>query len=207
MKFLGTLAACCACTLALNAGLHAEDAALPANPYATVADRNVFNLVSPPPVVEPSPAPASPPVKITPNGIMSIFGELQVLFKVAGKTPGKEDSYILAEGQGQDGIEVTKINVKAGVVTFNNHGLVQEIPLVNAPSSSAPAFANPALSAMARGGNPGEMRIGNGFGNRPAAVSSNPSVPDTSTYLTAIPKHAVPMTPEEQAILNSIQQQ
>ena len=45
-----------------------------------------------------------------PNGIMSIFGQLQVLFKVAipakAEQPAKDESYILSEGQRQDEIEV-----------------------------------------------------------------------------------------------------
>ena len=64
---------------------------------------------------------------------MSIFGQLQVLFKVAGTAkpgqPAKDDSYILSEGQRQDEIEVIHIDEKASLVTFNNHGTVQEIPL------------------------------------------------------------------------------
>jgi hypothetical protein len=79
-----------------------------------------------------------PPVKITPNGIMSIFGQLQVLFKVAGKPGGKDAFYTLGEGQRQDDIEVTKINETKGIVTFNNHGIVQELPLAAAPALNMP---------------------------------------------------------------------
>ena len=47
----------------------------------------------------------------------------------AGK-PAADDAYILSEGQQQDEIEVTKIDEKGGLVTFNNHGEVQQLPLV-----------------------------------------------------------------------------
>jgi hypothetical protein len=71
-------------------------------------------------------ATVDPPPKITPNGIMTIFGRLQALFKVAAKVkpgqPPKEDAFVLAEGERQDGIEVKKINQPDGIVTFDNHG-------------------------------------------------------------------------------------
>jgi hypothetical protein len=76
------------------------------------------------------------------------------LFKVAnpGKSgkPAADDDYILSEGQRQDDIEVVKIDEKAGVVTFNNHGQTQALPLVAATATSTPApaaatgFGNPA---------------------------------------------------------------
>jgi len=140
MKRLGKLAVCFAGGLVLNASLRADDAMLPANPYTAIVVRNVFGL-NPPKPADDAP-PADPPPKITPNGIMSIFGQLQVLFKVApkpGQQGAKEESYVLSEGQAQDDIEVVHINEKDGVVTFNNHGTEQQIPLVNTPASSTPA--------------------------------------------------------------------
>ena len=139
MKRCGKIAICLAGILALNAALRAEDAALPGNPYALIVARNIFALNPPPPPPDPNAQPAEPPVKITPNGVMSIFGQWQVLFKtaVAGK-PG-EKSYMLAEGEAQDEIEVVKIDDKSGFVTFNNHGLVEKIPLDKAPSTIAAA--------------------------------------------------------------------
>ena len=134
MNRAGKIAVCLAGGLALNAGLRADDIVLPGNPYAPVVARNVFDLN---PIVTPDNTQASePPAKITPNGIMSIFGHLQVLFKVSGATkdgrPVGDESYILAEGQRQDDIEVTHIDQKASIVTFDNHGVVQIIPLANA---------------------------------------------------------------------------
>jgi hypothetical protein len=118
----------------------------PDNPYAPIVTRNVFSI-NPPAPVDPNQQPAVPPPKITPNGIMSVFGHLQALFKVAiparPNQPARDQSYILGEGQAQDDIEVTKIDEKAGLVTFNNHGTVQELPLVSAAGGS---------SASAQGG-------------------------------------------------------
>ncbi len=134
MKRLGKIVVCLASGLVLNAGARADDHMLSNNPYAPIVVRNIFGLN--PPLPTDADQPAEPPPKITPNGIMSIFGQLQVLFKVAGTAkpgqPAKDDSYILSEGQRQEEIEVIHIDEKAGLVTFNNHGTVQEIPLVKA---------------------------------------------------------------------------
>jgi hypothetical protein len=106
---------------------------------------------------------------------MSIFGRLQVLFKTAGTAkpgqPAKDEFYILSEGQRQDEIEVIRIDEKASLVTFNNHGTVQELPLVkaNAPVVNTPIAAQggpvPTRNFTAPNGeNSGRGR----FGSRPA---------------------------------------
>ena len=119
------------------------------NPYAPIAERNVFGLLPIPtnPPVE-NTAPAGLP-KITLNGIQNIFGKMQAIFKVAAaagaprpmaappgqpgqpapQPPNKDQSYMLAEGERQDDIEVVKINEAEATVTFNNHGTVQTLTL------------------------------------------------------------------------------
>jgi hypothetical protein len=67
-------------------------------------------------------------VKITPNGIVSILGQVQVLIKAVDET-GKETSYILAEGQRTKEVEVVKIDEEKRLVTFNNYGLIEQIAL------------------------------------------------------------------------------
>ena len=140
MKRLAKIVVCVASGLVLNAGARADDGVLPNNPYAPVVVRNMFGL-NPLPTNDVNASQVDPPPKITPNGIMSIFGQLQVLYKVAlpAKPPeqaARDVPYILSEGQRQDDIEVVQIDEKNGLVTFNNHGTVQELPLVKA---SAPA--------------------------------------------------------------------
>jgi hypothetical protein len=148
MFSLAKVILCLAGGLAVVAGVcaAADDAD---NPYAPIAVRNVFDI-KPPTTTNPADAkPPDPPEKITLNGIMTIFGDTQALFKVAvpGKpgTPAKDVDYILSEGQAQDEIEVMKIDAKSGVVTFNNHGVTQEIamasPSASGGGSSAPAAA------------------------------------------------------------------
>src|SRR5471032_2440139 len=128
MKRCGKIAICLAGALTLNAGLRADDVALADNPYATIVARNIFSLNPPPPPVDPNAnAPVEPAVKITPNGIMSIFGQLQVLFKASGGGKPGDQSYILGEGQMDDEIEVVKIDEKNSLVTFKNHGLLQTL--------------------------------------------------------------------------------
>ena len=146
--------------LGVVAAAHAEVAPLADNPYAAIVSRNAFGLVPIPtnPPVDPTPKVAPP--KITPNGIMDIFGNLQALFKAPlPAKPGQpphDESYVLSVGESQDDIEVTKIDKVAGTITFNNHGEVQELPLVTgvATSSAAPAGGGGAAAGGPMGGRP-----------------------------------------------------
>jgi len=180
MKITRNLLLCLAGGLLLNAAAHADDAALPGNPYAPMVARNIFGL-NPPVIVDPNAAAdATPPPKITPNGIMSIFGQLQVLFKVANPAkdgkPAADADYILSEGQSQDDIEVVKIDEKAGLVTFNNHGETQNLPLVaGTASSTAPgAGGGPGVAAPGFRPPPGLLHPGgNAFNNGGGASAGN----------------------------------
>jgi hypothetical protein len=233
VKHFVKLTICLAGGLALNAGLRADDVVLPGNPYAPLVARNVFGL-NPIVVADDTQAP-DPPAKITPNGIMSIFGHLQVLFKVSGAIkagkPAGDESYILAEGQRQDDIEVTHIDQKAGIVTFDNHGVVQKLPLANAVASSAPMpastpFQNFAYPAAGSGGNnngTGFGRFGNrGGGGRNRSNGNNGTDNssgggnDEGSYLRTVPTRTVndgqsdpqaqgALTPEQSMILIAAQ--
>jgi len=228
MKRVGKLVFCLAGGLALNTGVRADDAALPGGPYTTVVTRNIFGLNPPPPpsAVQDD----NPPPKITPNGIMTIFGEMQVLFKVAGTAkpgvPAVDQSYILSEGQRQDDIEVVKIDEKAGLVTFDNHGETQQLPLVvasaNATSSSSPSFGpgghyspgfvNPSGGGVPRpraagygsaGYNPGYPgNGGNGAGPGGLPYGSNlEGGPARKTTFNAADQVPPDLKPDEQAAL------
>jgi len=202
MMRVGKIAVCLAGWLALNAGLCAAGLAsindstnnpLPDNPYAAIVIRNIFGLVSPPPPPDPSIDAAKNLPKITPTGIQSLFGRVKVLFKVAGAPakqgqPAKDMFYILSQGQRQDDIEVTKIDEKNSIVTFNNHGITQELPLVSAPpSGGAPAAAPPAAGnpgpapgVAATGNNSGPggiIRFGGGTGGRGGGAGNGANNP------------------------------
>lgn len=143
----------------------------PGNPYESIVTRNVFGLNPIPPYVPPPPPAGPPPPKITLTGIMTIFGPTQALFKVAGVVRGggrpQDESYILTEGQEQDDVTVSKIDAKKQIVTFMNHGVEQEIPLVDdGLTSSSAAPSAPSWP----GQNPrrfGFRRFGGGGGGAP----------------------------------------
>jgi hypothetical protein len=138
-----------AAALLLPAGVRAQDsaAATADKPYSGIVLRNMFGLLPiPPPDTNPPAPPVEPPPKITPKGIMTIFGRNQAIFNVALKPkpgqPAKDDSCVLSEGERQDDIEVVKINKEDGIITFNNHGTMQDLALVEA-NPTTPAGAPP----------------------------------------------------------------
>jgi hypothetical protein len=144
----------------------------PGNPYGSIVKRNIFGL-NPVPVVDPNMAPPGPPPpKITLTGITTIFGPAEALFKVAGvKREGKppqDESYIFTEGESQDDVEVTAIDTVKNVVTFNNHGVVQQIPLVAGVASSGSAPAGPTFNSPRPFGRPfGRPGLGGPGGGGP----------------------------------------
>src|SRR6266496_3177881 len=61
----------------------------PGNPYQAIVGRNVFSLKPPPPAVPPEdPLKKNPPPTIKLQGVQTILGRRQVLFKVPAKPPG-----------------------------------------------------------------------------------------------------------------------
>ncbi|HUC85519.1 MAG TPA: hypothetical protein VL970_10030, partial [Candidatus Acidoferrales bacterium] len=185
MNVAGLISAAAASALLLSTTARSEEpgaraeteaaAAAPApnpaadTPYANIVVRNMFGLVPiPPPDPNAGQPPVDPPPKITPNGIMTIFGRDQALFVVANKPkpgqPAKEDSYVLAEGERQDDIEVVKINHETSIITFNNHGTIQELPLIAAKETGGP-------EAGPKGGPGVGGRLGGGL-EKPGAVGS-----------------------------------
>ena len=229
MKFAARFLLLSAAGLIFSAAVRAEDMAAPANPYTALVTRNIFGLVPVPVAEPPPPPPIDPPPKITPNGIMNIFGKLQVLFKTPGKVkpgqPPKEESYVMGEGERQDEIVVKKIDDKAGVVTFENHGVIQELALVVAKSEgpvAAPgAVPVPTLAAGVLGPPRG---IGGGrFGRaaRPATPnvtssadiaptptgSENPTGPVNSNPQIYQPANTENLSPEARVILIEAQRE
>ncbi len=130
---------------ALNAVSRTNDTVDTDHAYATIAAHNIFNLKPAATAVIETPTALAPP-QITLTGIMSILGPRQVLFKVNDPNlPGRaigQNTYLLNEGQSQDNIEVCHINYQAERVTFNNHGVMQDISLVGASNSLAIVFAD-----------------------------------------------------------------
>jgi len=166
MKSAGQFILCLAAVALISAAAHADDLAVANNPYSAIIERNVFALLPIPtnPPASDTP-PADPPPKITANGIMTLFGQLEVLFKVTDKPqpgqPAKDLSYVLGVGDRQDDIEVTKIDDKATVptITFINHGVEQEIPLDDTAKLTTPVPA-PIINGGGGGMNPGMRNRG-----------------------------------------------
>jgi hypothetical protein len=115
------------------AGVSAKKAASNGtSPYDAIVERNVFDLKDPPDTNTPPPPPNDPPPNVRLTGIMSIFGHEQALFMVQksgqpGKGAEPEVSYILTEGQRQEGLEVLKIDSKDKKVKIKNDGIVSTI--------------------------------------------------------------------------------
>ena len=141
-------------------------------PYAGIVARNMFGLVPiPPPDPTAGLPPPDPPPKITPTGIMTIFGRDQALFTAVSDKPKqgqdkKDASYVLAEGERQDDIEVIKINHESDIITFNNHGVVQELPLVAAKDSGPAAGPSTGPGRGPGVGGPGRPNMGGSGGGR-----------------------------------------
>ena len=207
----------------LAASVARADVAVSAgNPYVTIPVRNIFNLV---PIPTNNPAedvkPPDPPAKITPNGIMKLFGTVQVLFKVATPPkpgqPPQDQSYCLSEGDREDGIEVVLIDQVARVITFDNHGIVQKIPLVAAsdtggggPGGGGPGFGgqNRFAGGVGRGGFSPQLSPSFSPANISGSVNngSSPEVAPTSpegaqARLNSIINDPNYLTPEAQTVL------
>lgn len=119
--------------LPFAAAVSIANAATSANPYQIIAQRNVFNLHDPPPFTN-EPPPPPPPSNVKLTGITSMLGVKRAFFMVSppaerGKPPGKEQSFIMIEGEHQGVIEVLKIDEKAATVTIKNDGLESVLAL------------------------------------------------------------------------------
>jgi hypothetical protein len=161
MKQSKKVAICLAGGLALSASARAVTPDAQGNPYQGIVERNVFALKAPPDPSTLKPEEPEPP-KIVPQGIMSMFGKQQVLFKTmmpsakAGAPP-QDTSMILSVGQREGEIEVVAIDESAGTITFNNHGKVQTLSLENdgPKSPTGPPVAQfPGISAPGAPGVP-----------------------------------------------------
>jgi hypothetical protein len=91
--------------------------------YNGIAQRNLFGLHAP--VVADTAAPAAPIAlpKLTLTGITTIFGKREAFITLAATKPGQlPESFMLAEGQGFNEVEVTAIDERVGIVRVMNHG-------------------------------------------------------------------------------------
>jgi hypothetical protein len=114
--------------------------------YDAIAKRNAFDLHEVPPPPSCREQPGLPPIQIRLTGITTIFGDKRALLMVqepavAGKPAGKEESYILSEGQRQGAIQVLAIDEKTGTVRLSSDDTVSVLtfPIPKLPNAPAPA--------------------------------------------------------------------
>lgn len=125
------------------------------NPYASIADRNVFSLKPIPPPPPPPDPNVTPPQKITLLGIVTVFGKQEVLYKtLASAKPGdppKEMSFSTAVG-GRDGdVEILEVDRAAGIVKVKNHNVEQTLTLEKdslKPTGTAPPVGVSAIPGV-----------------------------------------------------------
>lgn len=152
------------CTLAglvVCTGSNAFSNATSESPYQGIVERNVFGLKAPPPPPDPE-ASKPPPPKIFLTGITTILGSKRALMKLTPPAkpgePAKEQSFTLAEKQGEGGLEVLEIDEIAGTVKVNEFGTIITLSFENngvkAPATPGmPGAPNPA--GFPPGVNPG----------------------------------------------------
>ncbi len=139
------------------------------SPYSAIWLRNVFDL-RPflPPVTNTVPVTNAPPPNVELTGITTLLGTKRALFMVQdspspGKPPGKDESYILTEGERQGVLEVLEINPKAKTVKIKVEDLVSTITF---KTNKAPASPQP----MAGGGGIPRPPAFNPAGFNPAGI-------------------------------------
>src|SRR5258708_7078482 len=118
------------CGLMLTANVRALVADSPDNPYRQIVERNLFNLKQPKPPESNTAVPAPPP-KITLTSISTILGKKLVTLTAPGKPGQPQINLMLAEGQGQEGIEVLGIDENTSTVKVKNQGVEQTLDFLN----------------------------------------------------------------------------
>ena len=137
MKRNKTTLACLGLGLALINVAQATTKSQKPEPYARIAERNVFQLEPVRPAHrEPPPRPLA---KITLTGTFSFPGDTQALLKVvlpaAPPEPARNCSLVLREGETQHQIRVLAIDARAGTVKVDNDGEIMLLSLATSVSN------------------------------------------------------------------------
>jgi hypothetical protein len=135
--------------------------------YKLIIDRNMFNLVDPPPapkVTPPPTNPPTPPLKILLSGI-SVGPRGKFAWLVVPPTPGKTNLaqyWKVREGEQQGDVKVLQVNPGDRTVKVENGGITAVLDL----AKDAPAVVGPAVVPGMPAGVPG----------RPGVVPGRPGV-------------------------------
>src|SRR5579872_1105215 len=205
MKRSAIISACLIGNLAMVAEVRSIGNPVSGNDsYGAIVERNIFGLKDPPsapPVAITITSP--PPLNIKLTGITTILGNKRSLFLVQepaspGKPPGREESYILTEGQSQGLLSVLEINEKSGTVRIKNDGKISVITF-------EPVKPAHAMSGIPPGQARGAMRPGTPAYAPPQLANQGPgSIPAPARTQ---PGPYEQMTPEEQIILMEAQRE
>ena len=203
------------------------------NPYHPIVERNIFGLKDPPPPPPPEEPKGPPPPKITLTGITDVLGrKLALLEWQEPPGPGqplKKNFATLTEGQREGKIEVLEIDVKAGIVKVNNHGVADTLSFkddgaklpatpftappvggIPSPTASIPApavpqpytFANTTTTiGTSASATPGVKTIPSRQLRLPAAAQSQ-----TAATTTTQQSQSAQLSAEEQVILMHVEQ-
>jgi hypothetical protein len=173
--------------LSFGALVSMTSAAIPDDPYQVIHQRNVFDLHGPPPITS-EPPPVEPPSNVKLTGITSMLGVERAFFMVSppaerGKPPGKEQSFIIKEGEREGEIEVLKIDERAATVTIKNDGLESVLALDTSPTLPNGPHAGPPQPGMANGSRirPPPYRSNTGY-RRQSAESDQAPVPTPAHF-------------------------
>jgi hypothetical protein len=203
MKRGGKTLICLLCIIALNPKLRAVSNDTPATPapddtqvsensdgpYSAIWLRNVFDLKPEPPPPPPNEKTNLPPPNVELTGITTLLGTKRALFMVqepasAGKPAGKEESYILTEGQRQGMLEVMEINPKSKMVTIK---VEQQVSTITFKTNKVAIGPQGGVPAGAPGGGIPRPPMFNPAGFNPggAGVPANVPIPTRMMRPTA----------------------
>lgn len=147
-----------------------------ANPYSTIIDRNVFRLVPPPPPPKPEEKPVELP-KVMLSGFWTVGDSVKVLLAIPGKDAKTPPTYLtLANGEGNNDLEVLDIRAGKGEVDIRNAGTPQTLTLAsNSFASTATATHSTPPPMPFRRGFPGSPRPAPAPATTSAAASTGGS--------------------------------
>jgi hypothetical protein len=133
------------------------------NPYSAIWQRNAFDLKSAAAEAVEAPKTNLPPPNVQLTGITTILGNKRALFMVQesaspGKPPGRNQSFILTEGERQGVLEVLEINTKAATVKIRNNGILSTIALTTNKGVAETASSVPVVTSQGVTSSRGFMR-------------------------------------------------
>ena len=220
------MAVLAASAISLQANIAAD------NPYASIVDRNPFGLKEPPPPAPPPSEniPKTPPAKVTLTGLISMFGQPQVLLEIFDepKGGGMPKKPILRQGERMGDVEVLEIDVEKNIVKIRNSGmetnLTFEVAKATAAAPGVPGIPTPPGAIPPPTGRPSPTVVsGNGntgggvtlMGGTAASPATADAYQNQNTGLRSIPQRPIrtdyntaaappPMTREQANLLHSV---